>query len=287
VRESIELGFRGFRCDAAYKVPSELWRHLIDEARRVDRDVKFFAETLGAPTEDVAALADAGFDFFFNSSKWWDFSEPWALKQHEEFRTIAPSVAFPESHDTTRLAADTGGDEAVQRQRYAFGAAFSAGIMMPIGYEFGFQKQVNVVETVPTDWERRRMDLRRFITRVHALKSSHPLLQGEGVLRAVGGLDGVTLLLERRAADTPAADRGWILVNKSKEEGGEVPIGQLAPDSQKEGAYLLFRVCRDDAPEEGEPLGATVALERAEVAYVLPVGGIPLYPSPVLNEERY
>jgi starch synthase (maltosyl-transferring) len=286
VRESIELGFRGFRCDAAYKVPSELWRHLIDEARRVDREVKFFAETLGAPTEDVAALADAGFDFFFNSSKWWDFSEPWALKQHEEFRAIAPSVAFPESHDTSRLAADTDGDEAVQRQRYAFAAAFSAGIMMPIGYEFGFRKQVNVVETKPTDWERRRMDLRRFIKQVHALKTGHALLQGEGVLRAVGGLEGDVLLLERRAADTPTADLGWILVNKVK-TAREVAIGTLAPGSQEEGEYRLFRVCRDDAPEEGEPLGATVALEGAEVAYVLPVGGIPLYPSPVLNEERY
>ena len=286
VKESIELGFRGFRCDAAYKVPSELWRHLIDGARRVDREVKFFAETLGAPTEDVAALADAGFDFFFNSSKWWDFSEPWALKQHEEFRTIAPSVAFPESHDTSRLAGDTDGDEAVQRQRYAFAAAFSAGIMMPIGYEFGFRKQVNVVETMPTDWERRRMDLRRFITRVHALKTGHPLLQGEGVLRAAGGLEGETLVIERRAADTPTADLGWILVNKKK-TAREVAIGTLAPDSQAEGEYRLFRVCRDDAPGEGEPLGATVALEGAEVAYVLPVGGIPLYPSPVLNEERY
>jgi len=286
VRDSIELGFRGFRCDAAYKVPSELWRHLIAEARRVDREVTFFAETLGAPTEDVAALADAGFDFFFNSSKWWDFREPWALKQHEEFRTIAPSVAFPESHDTSRLAGDTDGDEAVQRQRYAFAAAFSAGIMMPIGYEFGFRKQVNVVETKPTDWERRRMDLRRFITRVHALKTGHALLRGEGVLRAAGGLGSDTLLLERRAADTPAADVGWILVNKVK-TAQEVAIGALAPDSQAKGEYRLFRVCRDDAPGEGEPLGATVALEGAEVAYVLPVGGIPLYPSPVLNEERH
>ena len=286
VRESIELGFHGFRCDAAYKVPSELWRHLIEEARGVDREVRFFAETLGAPTEDVASLADAGFDFFFNSSKWWEFNESWALDQHEEFRTIAPSVAFPESHDTTRVAADSGGDEAVQRQRYAFAAAFSAGIMMPVGYEFGFRRQVNVVETVPTHWERRAMDLRAFVKRVNGLKAGHALLRGEGVLRALGGLKGDTLVLERHAADTPAAERGWILINKRKDSGGEVPLAQLAPDSQGAGEYRLFRVCRDDAPEEGEEPGATVALERAEVAFILPVGGIPLYPSPVLNEER-
>lgn len=131
------------------------------------------------------------------------------------------------------------------------------------------------------------MDLRRFIKRVNELKAGHALLQGEGVLRAVGGLGGDTLVLERHAADTPAAARGWILVNKLKDEAGEVPLAELAPESQKEGEYRLFRVCRDDAAEEGDPVGTAVALERAEVAYVLPVGGIPLYPSPVLNEERY
>jgi starch synthase (maltosyl-transferring) len=53
----------------------------------------------------VLALREAGFDYFFNSSKWWDFREPWALEQHEEVRRIAPSISFPETHDTARLAA--------------------------------------------------------------------------------------------------------------------------------------------------------------------------------------
>jgi starch synthase (maltosyl-transferring) len=286
VRESIELGFTGFRCDAAYKVPAALWRHLIEEARRVNRDVKFFAETLGAPEKDVARLADAGFDFFFNSSKWWDLSQPWALKQHEQFRVIAPSVAFPESHDTTRLAADTGGDEAVQRQRYAVAAAFSAGVMMPVGYEFGFRKQVNVVETKPTDWERRHMDLRAFITRVNGLKTAHPLLAGEGVLRAVGPLAADTLILERRAADTPAAERGWIVMNKVWAEGREIPLASLLPESQG-GAYRLHRVCIDAAPAGGEEVPATIAMERAEVAYILPVAPVPIQKIPVLDESRY
>ena len=32
------LGVRGFRCDAAYKVPPEVWRDLIGAARLLDRD---------------------------------------------------------------------------------------------------------------------------------------------------------------------------------------------------------------------------------------------------------
>ena len=270
VRESLELGFHGFRCDAAYKGPAALWRRLIQEARRVRPDAQFFAETLGAPLEQVVGLKEAGFDYFFNSSKWWDFREPWALEQHEELRRIAPSVAFPESHDTTRLAADTGGDEAVQRQRYAFAAAFSAGVMMTTGYEFGFRRQVGVVESVPSDWERRHWDLRAFVGRVNRLKLRHPLLQGEGVLRAPGGLDGDVLVLERRAGDEQAdAPAGWILVNHG-DGPREVDLADLAPGAAGWAEHRLFRVCRDDAPEAGETTPPRVRLDRAEVAYVLP-----------------
>lgn len=268
VRQGVELGFKGLRCDAAYKVPAALWRWLIAEARRVDPEVEFFAETLGAPLEDVAALADAGFDYFFNSSKWWNFSEPWALEQHERFRRIAPSVAFPESHDTPRLAAETDGDEAVQRQRYAFAAAFSAGVMMPVGYEFGFRRPLNVVETMPSDWERRAFDLGPFVQRVNRLKATHPLLRGEGVLRDVGGVLRDTLVLERRADDSQDAARGWIVVNKVWAEAREVDLSAFVPGDAS--AWRLHRVCRETVPAGGEPVPGSLVLDRAEVAYLLP-----------------
>lgn len=262
VRDSLELGFRGFRCDAAYKVPAELWRHLIEVARSVEPEALFFAETLGAPDEDVLALRQAGFDFIFNSSKWWDFSQPWALEQHEKFRGIAPSISFPETHDTTRLAADSGGDEAVQRQRYAFAAGFSAGVMLPIGYEFGFQKQVNVVETLPSDWEDPAFDLQPFIARVNRLKLHHPLLRGEGVLRADGPLNTDVLLLER---SMPGAGRGWMAVNKRADRPAEVVFGP-----GRSAGTRLYRICSDESPEAGETAPERLELAPSEVVYLLP-----------------
>ena len=262
VRDSLALGFRGFRCDAAYKVPASLWRYLIVEARTVDPEVQFFAETLGGPPEDVVALRAAGFDYIFNSSKWWDFRAEWALDQQEKFRGIAPSVAFPESHDTTRLAADSGGSEAVQRQRYAFAAAFSAGVMMTLGYEYGFRRQVNVVQTMPTDWERRSFDLTRFVGRVNALKLRVPVLQGEGELTAPWGLDGDVLRLDRSSG----GERMMILLNRNAERASEVQL----QDGWSNG-YRLHRVCRDDSPDEGERVPERVELGAAEVVYVLPI----------------
>jgi starch synthase (maltosyl-transferring) len=267
VRESIRLGFRGFRCDAAYKVPAELWSFLIAQAKEEDPEVVFFAETLGAPVEEVRKLRTAGFDYFFNSSKYWNFSEMWALAQHEEFGRIAPSIAFPESHDTARLAEESGGREQVQRQRYAFAAAFSAGVMMPVGYEFGFRKQVNVVRTMPTEWERRTWDLRPFITRVNALKGANAVLQGEGHLRPVG-MYGDTISLQRTTDD--GGLRGWIVVNKVWDQPREVELAGFRGDGS---GFRLHRVCRDDAPEGGEPVPQSLTLDPAEVVYVLPVEG--------------
>lgn len=269
VRRSLALGFHGFRCDAAYKVPARLWRMLIKTARAVDPEVVFFAETLGAPETDVLALRDAGFDYFFNSSKWWDFRAPWALEQHEAFGRIAPSIAFPESHDTERLAAETDGDEALQRQRYAFAAAFSAGVMMPIGYEYGFRRRVNVVETMPSDWERRGFDLTGFVTRVNRTKLDHSILHGEGSLHRVQAPGNRVLVLERTPRTGGAGERGWILVNTSRERAREVALSRVTAGRANADSHRLYRVCLDAAPKGGEPLPERLSLEGAEVAYVL------------------
>jgi starch synthase (maltosyl-transferring) len=263
VEDSLRLGFAGFRCDAAYMVPSALWRYLIGRAKRVRPDVEFFGETLGASEEAVHDLADSGFHYFFNSSKWWDFRQSWALEQHEAFGRIAPSISFPETHDTTRLAADTGGDEAVQRQRYALATAFSAGVMMPIGYEYGFRKKTDVVHTMPSDWERRSFDLRPFVARANRLKREHPLLHGEGRLRAPEGLGQAVLLLERSSG---RGRSGYIVVNT--DTGGEHHLDLIALQESRED-LRLHRVCRDDEPDP-RPLPRHLSLARGEIVFLLP-----------------
>jgi starch synthase (maltosyl-transferring) len=156
--------------------------------------------------------------------------------------------------------------------------------MMPVGYEFGFRTAVDVVKTMPADWERRSMDLRRFITRVNQLKRDHPVLHGEGVLRAPRGTLEDTLVLERRASDAPAAAKGWILVNKVWAEPREVRLAEIAPHALAPG-NRLFRVCRDGAPHTGEPVREVVSLGRAEVAYVLPeLTAAAVTPPPVIQE---
>jgi starch synthase (maltosyl-transferring) len=172
-----ELGFRGFRCDAAYQLPRGLWERLIQETKKAYPDVLFLAETLGNPPDLTRKTASAGFDYIFNSSKWWDYYSQWLMKQYALTRDIAPSISFPESHDTVRLAEELGGSVEGLKQRYLFSALFSGGVMMPMGYEFGFKKRLHVVNTRPGDWESTGVDLTYFIAQVNRIKAEHVIFQ--------------------------------------------------------------------------------------------------------------
>jgi starch synthase (maltosyl-transferring) len=175
----IDIGFRGFRCDAAYQLPRDLWQRLIREIRAKHPDVLFFAETLGCLPDQTRETASAGFDYIFNSSKWWDFQGPWLMQQYHLTREVAPSISFPESHDTVRLCEELHGNVEGLKQRCLFSGLFSAGVMMPIGFEFGFRRKLHVVATRPSDWEESSIDLSPFITRVNSIKAQYDLFQEE------------------------------------------------------------------------------------------------------------
>jgi starch synthase (maltosyl-transferring) len=253
VERYLELGFEGFRCDAAYKVPSALWKHLVQVARRRNPKVVFFGETLGCTLEQARALKDSGLDYFFNSSKWWDFRASWALEQHKEFEEI-PSISFPESHDTDRLAAESGGSEAVQRQRYAFAATYSAGLMMPIGYEFGFRGKPDVVRTSPSDWEEHLFDLQAFVGRINRLKRELPLLRGEGILTRIEAANPEVLVLERRSPPAPT-QLGWVVVNTHTEERRSVRLTWVVDRARTRMLSLSRDNSRWQSVTEGVLLG--------------------------------
>jgi starch synthase (maltosyl-transferring) len=173
----IRLGFKGFRCDAAYQVPHSFWRRLITETRREHAGILFLAETLGCSPALTIQTAGAGFDYIFNSAKWWDFQSPWLLEQYALARAETNSISFPESHDTRRLADELAGNLDGLKQRCFFSAFFSAGVMIPIGFEFGFRKKLHVVQTRAADWEQTHLDLTGFIRQVNHAKAEHPVFQ--------------------------------------------------------------------------------------------------------------
>jgi starch synthase (maltosyl-transferring) len=264
------LGFDGFRCDAAYQVPAEVWTGIIAATRTQCADAHFAAETLGCTPAQIAVLHRAGFDTLFNSSKWWDFHAPWLLEQYDQLRAIAPSIAFPESHDTERLAAEVtghGDEQGWARLRAAFAAFFSAGWMMPLGYEWGWRTKPDVVATRPGDREPPHYDLSDFVATLNRIKAETPALNDEGPQRRLTNpADPVVALLRV----TPDAESYALLV--------------MNTDPAKPAAVDMAALRRAAGGEELEPvLGAgagelaplEVRMWRSPLAAGAEAGGLP------------
>jgi starch synthase (maltosyl-transferring) len=117
-------------------------------------------------------------------------------------RNIAPSIGFPESHDTERLMTESQGNIAALKQRYLFAAMFSTGVMIPIGFEFGFRKRLHVVETRPEDWEKTEVDLRDFIHKVNTIKKRYQVFQEESINSFLPYQNSNILLLWKASPET-------------------------------------------------------------------------------------
>jgi len=266
VRHYIGLGFGGFRCDAAYKVPAEVWRGLVDSAKAASPNVIFCAETLGAAKGSVFALADAGFDYLFNSVKWWDFESPWLLEQYEAFRHIAPSISFPESHDTKRLVTEllaAGISELLiephYRQAYAFAAAYSTGVLMPMGFEYGWARALDVVTTRDDKAENKRFDLSGFVAEVNAMKQAIPAFNEEGPQRLLSSKGDSLVALERQIES--GEERAFIVVNRHDREPREVAVATLV---EKGFALTDLSPCRRPTDTEAR-IGDRIVVEPLEV----------------------
>ncbi len=221
------LGVDGFRCDAAYKIPPALWRHLISRTRKIAPGTRWFAESLGCTVEQVVKLAESRFDYVFNSSKYWDWRESWCLDQYEQSRGLAPSVSFPESHDTPRLAKELKGDLAAVRQRYLFEALFATGVMIPLGFEFAFRKKTNVVRTTPNDWEETDADISSFISTVNSFKLANSVFCREhptypfALAEGTGDVAGVIKLAGKNG---PSA---LMLINRNGKDSQHVVVDNI------------------------------------------------------------
>jgi starch synthase (maltosyl-transferring) len=219
VEQLLDLGFEGFRCDAAYQVPKTFWRRLIKDAKSKYPQARFVAETLGCNADQTRETANAGFDYVFNSSKWWDLQDCWLMAQYNLIRETTCSISFAESHDTPRLLEECRGNLDAVKQRYLFSALFSAGVMMPMGFEIGLRKPLHVVNTTPADWQVDGIDLSGYIGKVNALKKAYPVFLEESPTSILNYQNPNILLMWK--ASTKKKDEALLILNKDTERHQE------------------------------------------------------------------
>ena len=202
-----------------------MWQRLIADTKDEWPDTVFVAETLGCTPWQTSATAAAGFDFVFNSAKWWDFRSHWLLEQRQLAGEQTSSIGFPESHDTRRLADEMDGNVDALKLWYLFIATFSTGSLMPVGFEFGFRRRLHVVKTRPEDWETTSIDLRAFITATNRLKAEHPVFASECPVLMLPSSNPAVLIMWR--GSTAAGQEALLLFNTDVRRDQQVELGDL------------------------------------------------------------
>jgi starch synthase (maltosyl-transferring) len=209
----LSCGVRGFRCDAAYQIPNDLWRLLIGRAKERRPECEFFAESLGCPMGQTIGLAQAGHDFVFNSGKWWDYRADWFVEQAQTGAGKIESICFPESHDTDRLAAEWNRDLDRIKQHYLFSALISSGVLILIGFEYGFMKKPHVVHANALDYEGANYDITDYIRAVNALKRAHRVFAEDNRVERIDSGNDAVLAIRKTTMDNREA--GLLLFNRT------------------------------------------------------------------------
>jgi len=171
-------GIAGFRCLSPANVSAAIWRRLIEAAHARDGAAKFMAWIPGVAPADVAGLAQAGFDYGFSSSCWWDFKSAWLNDDAERIASVAPAIAL-----TNPLGEGFGGNAAARRRALHFAAAYCAGWLMPRGFEnAGFEDGT---------------DLTAEIAACNRLRETHALLRADVTARIISSAGAPVALLQR------------------------------------------------------------------------------------------
>ncbi|MCK9457092.1 MAG: alpha-amylase, partial [Candidatus Riflebacteria bacterium] len=189
----------------------------------------------------VQELSLLGFDYLFNSVKYWDFNSAWGMEQYNKTSEVAKTIAFPESHDTPRLFEELNGNLQAVKRQLLFSAVFSSGYMIPTGFEFGFRKRLNVVTTRPSDWEKTDVDLSDFIKKISEIKLNYPVLNIEKGLEVVDQANWPNVFCFKRTG--PGMKTVFVLMNKDRNNTqnvyipdveaitGEGPIVDITPEN--------------------------------------------------------
>lgn len=222
----IGIGADGFKCEAAYKVPQELWKYLISSARKTKPEVEFIADNLGAGFSEMLDLTGAGFDYMFTSLKWWDFNSTWFLEQHYKLKELVKLISFPESSETGRLADSYNGNEAASKAWYGFASFFNTGTMIPIGYEYGCRNRLDVINSFEEDLNEKTMDISEYVKSINSLKKEYKLFSCESDIYFINSSNPKIFIFKKVAPDK--SEESLIIVNRNYEAEEKICFGDLS-----------------------------------------------------------
>lgn len=285
LRRFTQAGIAGFRCDAPARVPPAVWRRLTAALPQA----RFMAWTAGVPASDLPGLAHCGFAAVFDSLGWWDLEGSWLAEEAARLAAIAPVISTVEAPFGPRLAArdpDTWTAERAAQRHLRLAAGIGAGLLVPMGFEFGARRPLDPARDRPGDWEWTQahapFDLSAGLRAANAALADRALARAE--LRPLSGPGApATALLRADAPDIRQAGSAVLaLANPDLRSGTSLTLSSLLPATG--GVFTRFRPL---SPAEGAPLTptATIQLDPGEVRLYAAEAPLPVLAPPETGAE--
>ncbi|WP_235907845.1 alpha-1,4-glucan--maltose-1-phosphate maltosyltransferase [Siccirubricoccus phaeus] len=228
LRRYVAAGIAGFRCLGLGRVPPGIWRRLAEALP----EARFLGWTPGLPAEAAPGFAEAGFAAVFDSAGWWDFRQGWYAEEAARLAPIAPAITTLEPPFGPRLGGPDLAPELAERaasRQLRLAAGIGAGMLLPMGFEFGARRRLDPVRDRPEDWSRlvqRPADGRQAeIRAANAMLAGRRLAKAE--LRPLAGPEAGTVALLR--AEAPAAEATLLVANADLARPHAVAAAALLP----------------------------------------------------------
>ncbi len=280
----IEAGITGFRCLRPQRVPASLWRAVIAGVRARHAGIRFLA--YDAAPGAIPAPPPCGFDLAACDLRSWDYRSSRLPAAAERLAALAPLVAVPEAPFERRLAVeftDHGQARLAARRALEFAAAYGAGWLMPMGFEFGAARALDPARDRPEDYAQiagaAPFDLRAEIAAANARRADPSWPRTAHPARMVSPpLAPAAALLLASDEDARTQPSRFILVNARLDIRSQIAASPLLLAAGPGGAVL-------EGECDGAPLGpdGVVALAPGEVRVLKLRPTVPVAPAPAVD----
>ncbi len=218
-------GVDGFRGDAGYMIPRQVWEYIIARVKDSFPETVFFLEGLGGDISITRTLlCRGGYDWAY-SEIFQNYTpeqiEPYELFAREVSNEDGLMIHFCETHDNNRLASVS---TTYAKMRTALCAllSFCGGFGFANGVEWFATEKINVHQMTSLNWGSKENQVEH-IRRLNHILLRHPCFQRVGDVKFLRAGSGNFLAFERR------------------EEGGDGALLVLVNlDCQRE-QYLVWR----------------------------------------------
>ncbi len=171
-----ERGVDGFRGDAGYMLPFEVWEYIISKVRESFPDTVFFLEGLGGPIEVTRSLLNGLYDWAYS-----ELFQNYTKDQIIPYVNFATSVSkqegimvhFSETHDNNRLAS-VSKDYSKMRNGLCALLSYAGSFGFACGVEWFCKEKINVHEITSLNWGSPENQV-KYIQRLNTIIKHHPL----------------------------------------------------------------------------------------------------------------